>query len=207
MTARKLTPVLESLPAATKFRFYEANVFKKRTLKFEIGLRRQMDGVVARSWAYILLDSSDNDPPVLFYDEPLTTVSNAHPKIYPRAASSLVRHATDLSAPFRFLSVNTYDNATNSHGMVCSLVAFYALSSGLNDCAIKWAKFESSFIRALEYIDGSGAYGRWLGGEGVDPDATLEEHMSDAEDAPIDGAGASATDDVSHSDSSENDST
>ncbi|KAF2819215.1 hypothetical protein CC86DRAFT_472348 [Ophiobolus disseminans] len=204
VNARKLSPVLESLPEASKFRFCEASVFKKRALKFDIGIRKQTDGDLARSWAYILLDLSDIDQPVLFYDEPLTTASSAQPCVYPRAATSLVRRATNLSEPFRFLQVDPHDDATNVRGMVCSLVAYYALASGLNDCAIKWAKFESSFIDALKYIDSRTEYGRWLDGGEEDPNATLDEHMSDAEDAAIEVAGASAADDVSHSGSSDN---
>jgi hypothetical protein len=100
--------------------------------------------------------------------------------------------------------VDPADNATNVRGMICSLVAYYALMSGLSDCAIKWTRFESSFIQALQYVDNRAEYRRWLEVQAEDSNATLDEHMSHAEEAQIEVADEDAVDDVSDSNSSVN---
>jgi hypothetical protein len=194
--------VLDSLPLASSFTFHKATTLKQEAIRLHIGFRKQSDEAQARSWAYILLDPSEIDPPVVFRDEVLPeTGSNSQPQVFPRAAISLLRVADELFPPFRFIQVDPDDKTTNVRGMICSLVAYYALTSGLDDCAIKWSRFDSSIVQALQYIESCTQYQQWLADPAKEPDAgAIDEHMSDAEEAATDVPGRSKerVDNVNH---------
>ena len=122
LSARGLLRVLDSLPLATSFAFYEAVVLKKSAISFLLGFRTQAEGIQARSWAYILLEAQEFNPPVLFRDEmPVAPGSDARPQLFLRSAVSLLRKTDALLPPFCFLQVDPHDDATNVRGMVCSL--------------------------------------------------------------------------------------
>jgi len=202
LRAHDLLDVLESLPLASSFTFHEATTLKQKAIRFHIGFRKQSDEAEARAWAYILLGPSEIDPPILFRDEVLPAAgSDSRTQVFPRAASSLLRTAGELFPPFCFLQVDPDDKATNVRGMICSVVAYYALASGLTDCAMKWSRFESSLAQALQYIESRAEYQQWLVEPGQEPDdSTIDEHMPDAEEAPTDvhGRVKECVDDVNH---------
>ncbi|KAH8727727.1 hypothetical protein GQ44DRAFT_702880 [Phaeosphaeriaceae sp. PMI808] len=155
-----LLHVLESFPPATSFSFYEATILKRRAIKLHLGFRNQVNAPRATSWAYIVLEGSEFDPPVIFRDE-IAAASGIQdqPQLIPRAASSLLRKAEDLFVPVRFLQFDPHE--TSVRNMLCALVLYYSLVNGLCDLAIGWGAFEGSLVKALEYIDSNLAYSRW----------------------------------------------
>jgi hypothetical protein len=167
---RDLWDILGSFPPTTSFLFQETTIHEQRAIRLRVGFREQADGVQASSWAYVLLDPCNLQPPVLIWDElPLVHV---RPGLYRRAASSLLRVAGDLMVPFRFLQIYPHNKARNVRDMLCALVLYYALANGLTDTAIKWGRFETSLIQALEWIDSSTDYQLWRSHQVGRQDAT-----------------------------------
>jgi hypothetical protein len=160
--AEGLLCVFDSLPVATSFTYYETSILKKSATRFHLGFRRQADGALATTWAYIILDRSEINPPVLFRDElpALRQGDDKRSVLYPRAATSLLRRAHELLPPFCFLQFYPEDDVVNLRGMLCALVLYYSIANGLTDSAIKWGAFQSSFIHALRYINRSTVYQR-----------------------------------------------
>lgn len=167
-----LWDVIDSLPPATSLLFQKTTIMGQSAIRVRLGFREQTDGDQASSWAYILLHCNDLEPPVLIWDElPLVHV---RPGLYRRAASSLLRVSGELLVPFYFLQFDPpgNDNAPHVRNMLCALVLYYSLTIGLTDTAIHWAKFESSLLQALEYIDNSTDYQRWRTHPEVRPNST-----------------------------------
>ncbi|KAH7087466.1 hypothetical protein FB567DRAFT_346206 [Paraphoma chrysanthemicola] len=160
-----LLHVLESFPEVGTFTFFDARILGEPAICFRLGFRPQVDDVLATSWAFVLLASTDNTPPVLFRDEaPSVSRSGAPPQLTPRSAASLLRKAERLEPPFCFLQFDPHDNATNVRGMLCAVVLDYSLLSGLSDHALKWSSFEGSFFQALTYIKESFSFQQWRDG-------------------------------------------
>jgi hypothetical protein len=177
--SRTLLEVLESLPTFAAFMFREVTLHDAKAISFSIGYRKQSDDILLRSNAYILLDDNGVRPPVLFCDEtPAELGSDAPPRLTPRAATSLLRKASNLSPPFRFLQFDGGNKTHNVRNMVCALVLYYGLTSGLSDAAIKWNRFEVSLGQALEYIDSDFEYSQWLDASAEARDTTLTRDES-----------------------------
>jgi hypothetical protein len=98
---------------------------------------RKLDSIHAVSWGYILIERNEIVPPVLIRDE-LPIVNGERTFLQPRAATSLLRRATELEPPFCFLQFEPHDEAINVRGMLCALILYYALISGLTDSATRW---------------------------------------------------------------------
>jgi hypothetical protein len=196
----ELKKVLDSLPSFTSFTFHEGTITNKKAIGFNIGFRDRSDEVQARSNAYILLDRTEIDPPVLFQDEiPPEEGSDAKPQLFPRAATSLLRLARDLLPPFCYLQFDGDDEFQDVRKMLCAVVLYYGLISGLSDAAISWRYFESSLTYALGYISDNVRYYLSLDAEAESTSVTLDEHMTGIEDALSDVAGnaGDAVDDFS----------
>tara|TARA_R110002003_G_scaffold48_18_gene4097 strand:+ start:52376 stop:53038 length:663 start_codon:yes stop_codon:yes gene_type:complete len=161
-----LLDILDSLPPATSFSFFDTRIFDKAAIRFRIGLRRQSIGVQAASWAYVLPELDDMIPPVVFRDE-ITTASGSddQPQHFPRAAASLLRNAEEFEPPFCFLQFDPHDNAKNVRGMVCAVVLYYTLTKGLSEHALNWSSFDDRLIQALMYISSRVHYQHWRKGQ------------------------------------------
>lgn len=184
--SRTLLGVLESLPTFESFVFREVTLHDAKAISFNIGYREQSDNILLRSNTYILLDDNQVSPPVLFCDEiPAEFGSDAPPPLTPRAATSLLRKAGNLSPPFCFLQFDGGNKTYNVRSMVCALVLYYGLTSGLSDAAIKWNRFEFCLARALEYINSDFEYSQWLDtpAEARDTTVTRDESTSVSEGA------------------------
>ena len=197
---RKLLHVLDSFPLSSSLDFYETTLQGNKAIRVFLGHRKQSNGVVSKIWAYIVSGDSGMVPSVVFRDEESRT--SGETQLYPRAASSLLRRAMDLHSPFCFLHFDSGDSPTNVRGMLCALVAYYALSAGFHDCALNWENFEVSLFQALQYIASRVEYQRRQPHH-VDQSASIlgdqaalaeETFQSSAEDA---GA-SSAEDEVTH---------
>jgi hypothetical protein len=160
LLADGLLGVLDSFPAPSSFQFYKASSRGESAIRLRLGYRKQDDGSVAASWAYIELNHQSITPPVRYRDE-LPPVDKNKPVSYPRRASSLLRIAKDLLPPFRFLQFDSGENISNMRGMLCSLVLYYAMASGHTDAATSWNNFESSLFQALTYIQDNAEYWLW----------------------------------------------
>ncbi|EDU40603.1 hypothetical protein A1F96_08812 [Pyrenophora tritici-repentis] len=152
---RKRLDILYQLPAYGLFPFQQTTINNTVAWKVRLGDRRQSNGDKIASYAYILLDHDDVQPPVVFSDE--FTGSQGELRSYPRSASSLLRRAQDLKEPFCFLQHYPADKVENIRGMICSLIAYYSLIAGVSDCAIQWHQFYPSLLDALDYV------GAWMG--------------------------------------------
>jgi hypothetical protein len=160
LLADGLLGVLDSFPTPSMFQFYNASCRGESAIRLRLGYRKQDNGSVAASWAYIELNHQNITPPVRYRDE-LPPVDNNKPVSYPRRASSLLRIAKDLLPPFRFLQFDSGENIPNMRGMLCSLVLYYAMASGHTDAATSWNNFESSLFQALTYINNNSEYWLW----------------------------------------------
>ncbi|KAK1920323.1 hypothetical protein P3342_002619 [Pyrenophora teres f. teres] len=147
---RKRLDILYQLPSCGSFSFQQTTLDNTVALKVRLGDRRQSNGDKVASYAYILLDHGDVQPPVVFSDEFIG--SQGELRSYPRSASSLLRRAQDLKEPFRFLQHYPADKVENTRGMISSLIAYYALIAGVSDCAIQWHQFYPSLLDALDYV-------------------------------------------------------
>jgi len=186
---RTLLEVLESLPFKS-FTSREVTLCNTKAISFIIGFREQSDGILLQSNACILLDNNEVRPPVLFCDEmPAETGSDASPRLVPRAATSLLRKANNLSPPFRFLQFDGGNKIRNVRNMVCALVLYYGLMSGLSDAAIKWNQFEVSLTQALVYIESNFDYLQWLDALAEARDTTADEPASISKELGIGSIG------------------
>ncbi|RAR01956.1 clathrin adaptor, mu subunit [Stemphylium lycopersici] len=146
---KSLSDVYKSLPRSTDFAFHESTVFHQHALRTYIGERERSSGVKVPVWAYIL--PGETTKPIIVFREELPS-RGERLKEWPRSATSLLRKAKDLLPPFRLLQYHPNDGTRGMRGMVCALVAYYALTSGANDCSMHWDEFETCFIAALEHI-------------------------------------------------------
>jgi hypothetical protein len=149
----KLSAVVEEVLAPADIEFHQSSLQGGRALKLSLGDRKQSDGVAVHVWAYILLDSTESEQSIVFRDEVPTHPNGATVQLYPRSASSLLRKATHLRQPFCLLQQETRNDFKDGRGMICAVIAYYALIAGLSDCAIRWRRFDACVIAALEYID------------------------------------------------------
>jgi hypothetical protein len=161
-----LLRVLEALPAATTIDFYESNLLDRKAVRTFVGYRTQDDGSMARTWAYVLLNHDVAEPAIVFRDE----VSQGDNEFvqkdnlivsHRRSATSLLRRAGKLLPPFRFLQFDSNKETHNVRSMICALILYYALATGITDSATKWAKFESSLLEALRHIESNADYQDW----------------------------------------------
>jgi hypothetical protein len=149
---RKLSTVVEEVLAPADIEFHQSSLQGGRALKLSLGDRKQSDGVAVPVWAYIFLDSTESEQSIVFRDEVPTHPNGATVRLYSRSASSLLRKATNLRSPFCLLQQETGNDFKDGRGMICAVIAYYALIAGLNDCAIRWRRFGACIIAALEYI-------------------------------------------------------
>jgi hypothetical protein len=149
----KLSAVVEEVLAPADIEFHQSSLQGGRALKLSLGDRKQSDGVAVHVWAYILLDSTESEQFIVFRDEVPTHPNGATVRLYPRSASSLLRKATHLRPPFCLLQQETGNDFKDGRGMICAVIAYYALIAGLSDCAIRWRRFDACVIAALEYIN------------------------------------------------------
>ncbi|KAH7378464.1 hypothetical protein DE146DRAFT_577007, partial [Phaeosphaeria sp. MPI-PUGE-AT-0046c] len=158
-----LLEVLDSFAAGEALAYSECGFNKKRAIRICIGKRRQHNGELVTSWAYIALEKGDMEPPVHFRDEEHHPSGRSNMStLYQRSASSLVRKAQDLIPPFCFMQRNSYEEVSNMRGMLCALVLYYPLVRGLSDAALDWKLFYKSLKQALERIEGQSTYHTWL---------------------------------------------
>jgi hypothetical protein len=150
---RKLSTVVEEVLAPADIEFHQSSLQGGRALKLSLGDRKQSDGVAVHVWAYILLESTESEQFIVFRDEVPTHPNGATVRLYPRSASSLLRKATHLRPPFCLLQQETGKDFKDGRGMICAVIAYYALIAGLSDCAIRWRRFDACVIAALEYIN------------------------------------------------------
>jgi hypothetical protein len=103
LRASDLLHVLDSFPPATSATIHNGNT---NTIRVFLGYRKQGNGAIASSWAYLLVDRRDIIPPVTIRDQlqaSSLSESGDQTKLFPRAATSLLRIAEELQAPYRFL--------------------------------------------------------------------------------------------------------
>jgi hypothetical protein len=176
--------VVDLFPLVTNpnFVFEEATLFNKRAKRVCLGFRRDTNGVKATSYAYVMAEHDEVVPHVVIRDEvPSPSGSGRRIRMFPRAATSLLRKAEDLYNPFCFLQFEPHDRPSNIRGMLCAIVLYYFLVAGLDDGAIQWNEFESSFVQALQYIQGRPEYQRWIEEQLDDSNITVSEETPDHE--------------------------
>jgi hypothetical protein len=88
---------------------------------------------------------------VLFRE--IDTSIEGQSRTFSRAASSLLRKATDLHLPFCYLQYYPNEGVKDVRGMLCAIVLYYALVAGLNDYALHWNRFDACFTEELSYIN------------------------------------------------------
>ncbi|KAF1915648.1 hypothetical protein BDU57DRAFT_596109 [Ampelomyces quisqualis] len=159
LTQGNLLRVLETLPTATTIKFYESTLLGQSAIRAFVGYRTQDDGSKAKTWAYVLLNHDAAEPAVVFRD----VVSQVDDQVvsHHRSATSLLRRAGELLPPFCFLQFESNEETRHVRDMICALVLYYALTTGIADSATRWAKFEISLIEALRYIQNSADYQDW----------------------------------------------
>lgn len=176
-----LLDVLESFPPPSSFEFQDTTTRKQKAVRLRLGKREQNDATRATSWAYIVHANSlqrwkgEHEPPVFIRDE--LRRSDDTPRLFKRAATSLLRKAGELLPPFCFLHFDSQDKATHVRDMLCALVLYYSLVNSLTETAIKWSKFENSLLLALECIDDSASYQRWQNAQNPDTEAVQIRRM------------------------------
>ncbi|KAI4945782.1 hypothetical protein J4E91_007695 [Alternaria rosae] len=151
---RNLFTVIEEVLFSATPTFEQASLQGRKALRLSLGDRKQSDGITVPVWAYILLDSTDSEPSIMFRDEvQIHSIGANTIRLYPRSASSLLRKANHLKSPFCFLHQETDEGVKDGRGMLCAVIAYYALIAGLSDCAIRWRRFDGCMIAALDYIN------------------------------------------------------
>lgn len=151
---RDLFTVIEEVLFPATPTFEQASLQERKALRLSLGDRKQSDGITVPVWAYILLDSTDSEPSIMFRDEvQIHSIGANTVRLYPRSASSLLRKANHLKSPFCFLHQETDEGVKDGRGMLCAVIAYYALIAGLSDCAIRWRRFDGCMIAALDYIN------------------------------------------------------
>jgi len=153
LVRRGLFTVIEEVLSPASPTFDQAILQGRKALKAPLGDRKQSDGITVPVWAYILLDSNGSEPSIVFRDEVQLHSNGANTlRLYPRSASSLLRKANHLNSPFCLLHQETDEGVKDGRGMLCAVIAYYALIAGLSDCAIRWRRFDACMIAALDYI-------------------------------------------------------
>ena len=154
LVRRGLFTVIEEVLSPATPTFDQASLQGHKALNILLGDRKQSDGMSVSVWAYILLDSNGSEPSILFRDEvPIHSNGANTLRLYPRSASSLLRKANHLESPFCLLHQETDEGVKDGRGMLCAVIAYYALIAGLSDCAIRWRRFDTCMIAALDYIN------------------------------------------------------
>ena len=162
----------EALSHAT-FEFHQSMLSGRWASRVFLGYRNQSDGKTVTVWAYIYDDHTGGEPPIVFRDEvPINSKGAMTTRLYPRAASSLLRKACQLRPPFCFLQQELDEGAKDGRGMLCAVVSYYGLISGSSDCAIRWPRFDACLMAALDYI--STTVGVPVAKQAVQHDRTLE---------------------------------
>ncbi|KAH6622026.1 hypothetical protein C7974DRAFT_377651 [Boeremia exigua] len=158
---RDLLGVLDSLPEPGSFNFQETQWLGHAAIKLCLGNRPRLDGTPCRSWACIVTSEiNDLNPPIIFYDQDVSEDGTRTSESL-RSASALLRRATDLLPPFRFLQHDPIDEMRGSRNMICAIILYQALMSGLETCALQWEQFRDSLSQALRYIASRDAYHQW----------------------------------------------
>jgi len=154
LVRRGLFTVIEEVLSPAIPTFDQAILQGRKALKAPLGNRKQSDGITVPMWAYILLDSNGSEPSIVFRDEVQVHSNGAETaQLYPRSASSLLRKANHLKSPFCLLHQEKDEGVKDGRGMLCAVIAYYALIAGLSDCAIRWRRFDACMIAALDYIN------------------------------------------------------
>ncbi|KAF7672742.1 hypothetical protein GT037_009243 [Alternaria burnsii] len=142
----------EILSHAT-FEFHQSILSGRWALRVFLGYRNQSDGKTVTVWAYIYDDPTGGEPPIVFRDGVPTNLKGVTTtRLYPRAASSLLRKASQLRPPFCFLQQELDEGAKDGRGMLCAVVSYYGLISGSSDCAMRWPRFDACLMAAFDYI-------------------------------------------------------
>jgi hypothetical protein len=177
-----LVQVLDNFPLVNRFIFEETTLFDKRAKCIRLGFRTDINGVKATSYAYVLAERGEMVPHIVIRDElPSRLGSGRRLQMFPRAATSLLRKAEDLYNPFCFLQFEPHDRPSNIRGMLCAIILYYFLIAGLDDGAIRWDEFETSFLQALQYIQGRPEYQRWIAEQLDDSNITVSKETPDHE--------------------------
>ncbi|KAG9196015.1 hypothetical protein G6011_01136 [Alternaria panax] len=151
---RNLLIVIDEVLSHATFRFDQSSLCGSKALRVSIGSRNQSDGIAVAVWAYISDDRTGSELPIVFRDEvPTASNGGTTTRLYPRAASSLLRKARQLRPPFCFLQQELDEGVKDGRGMICAVVAYYALITGSSDCAVRWPRFDACLIAALDYIN------------------------------------------------------
>ncbi|KAF2624059.1 hypothetical protein BU25DRAFT_493950 [Macroventuria anomochaeta] len=156
-----LLDALDSFPAPESFTFQHTRKSGHDTIMLCLGTRANTGSSTCEAWARIVTaERKDLNPPVVFYCQELSE-DGTRTFQYPRSASSLLRKAAGLQPPFCFLQHDPFDEATGVRDMLCAVILYQALVTGVETCALQWAQFGDSLSQALRYIDSRDAYHQW----------------------------------------------
>lgn len=148
---RDLLVAMDEVLSHATFEFHQSILSGRWASRVFLGYRNQSDGKTVTVWAYIYDDHTGGEPPIVFRDEvPINLKGVTTTRLYPRAASSLLRKACQLRPPFRFLQRGLYEGAKDGRGMLCAVVSYYGLISGSSDCAMRWPRFDACLTAALD---------------------------------------------------------
>lgn len=170
---RDLLVAMDEVLSHTAFGYHQSILSGRCASRVFLGYRNQSDGKTVTVWAYIYDDHTGGEPPIVFRDEvPINFEGAMTTRLYPRAASSLLRKACQLRPPFCFLQQELDEGAKDGRGMLCAVVSYYGLISGSSDCAMRWPRFDACLMAALDYI--STTIGVPVAKQAVQHDKTLE---------------------------------
>ena len=146
--------VIDDALSLSTFKLDQSRLSGRAALRISLGKRNQSDGTTVAVWAYISDDRTGSEPPIVFRDEvPVFSKGVTTTRLYPRSASSLLRKARQVRPPFCFLQQELDEGVKDGRGMLCAVVAYYALTAGWSDWAIQWPRFDACLIAALNYIN------------------------------------------------------
>ncbi|KAH7359688.1 hypothetical protein BKA66DRAFT_445205 [Pyrenochaeta sp. MPI-SDFR-AT-0127] len=162
LAGRRIPLINTALPSLPTSLFEVTTSEERQITRLHLGTRRQADGTQAIVWAYVLSDHGDVGQQIVFRERiPQIVGTGDGFRSYPRAASSLLRKATQLHPPFCFLQTDPHGDMKVDGDIIRSLVAYYFLKAGLNDYARHWSGFEASLIRALSHMSRCPEYHVW----------------------------------------------
>jgi hypothetical protein len=145
---------MDEVLSSAAFQFDQSSLHGRDAMRVSLGDRRQNDGRTVTVRAYILHDDIKSEPSIVFRNEVRVNSNGATmTKLYPRPAASLLRKASHLQPPFCFLQQETDEGVKDGRGMLCAVVAYYALVAGMSDRALRWRRFDACLIAALNYIN------------------------------------------------------
>jgi hypothetical protein len=151
---RDLLTVMDEVLSPATFKFDQSSLHGRDALRVSLGYRKQNDGKTIAVRAYILHDGIESEPSIVFRDEvPVNSNGATTTKLYPRPAASLLRKASHLQPPFCFLQQEIDEGVKDGRGMLCAVVAYYALVAGMSDRALRWRRFDACLIAALNHIN------------------------------------------------------